>query len=876
MTSIKKKLSFRSSALADDTFEVVSFSGTEGLSRLYIFDISLVADSDEIELESVIQSRAKLTILRDDVNIVFHGILSVFEQMETAQGRTRYRAVLTPAFWRQTLTHHNQIFLDKTYPEIIEAALKDGGLTSLDYRFNLTGTYELHEYICQYNESHFNFISRLMEREGIYFYFEQGADSEKLIITDSSQLHSVMDAGMKMYYSQISGLDETSREEVIKSLICSQKILPARVLLKDYNYRKPLLDLAVEAPVSERGLGDVFIYGEHFSTPEEGNRLARVRAEELKCRGRVYLGESLIPYLRPGYIFELAGHNRNDFNISYLTTDISHNGDQSFMLTAGLDETATARELSPYYRNSFTAINSASQFRPERTTGKPRISGTINAQIDSEGSGQYAEIDREGRYKVRLPFDLSGSKEGKASSWLRMAQPYAAAGNETGMHFPLHKGTEVLLTFIDGDPDRPIISAAVPNPQFPSPINENNSSQSRIKTAGNNLFHMEDQQGGERILLHTPKANSWIRLGTPSDQPTLDQRVASLEQNVTNIGAKIFSNGGFSVEAAWENKLLYGQQFQFLLGSRNDVLLGTELAAKLAASFNICFGVAAELVFQNKILFSKGSSITHTKTNDLVASDSVEIKVGTDPKDIKEMAKWFWKGPIVAGLTAHFVTLVEGIISAESEDHRTGGAIAAAALASLAAIMTQIPLRGSWKEKDFFNFDDTSPYLSRVTLKKEFIDLNSPTIRVVAGELKQGEGEPKLEHGTAEIRADRSLTLSSSIVLIEAEDDPILPTTTVYEGGVLLRASKKINVISYDDDVNITSGKNKKVNIQAPDGIASIKSSKNTGLIADKNDVTLQGETVLLDAQNINLNAREEVNIFGNSVKVNGKFIKLA
>lgn len=517
MSTIGKKFSFTSAVLPEDTFDLVSFNGSEGLSRLYRFDVTLLADTDTLDLEQVIQSRATLKILRSDGDITFHGILSTFEQMETVGERTHYRAVLSPLFWRETLTHHNQIFLDKTSPQIIEAAMKDGGLTSLDFEFRLTGQYLPHEYVCQYNETHHSFISRLMEREGIYYYFEQGESSEKVIITDTGLLHSVMSEGEKLYYSPPSGLDEASREEVIKTLVCCQKMLPARVLLKDYNYRKPSLELTAEYKVSEKGLGDVYIYGEHFPTPEEGTRLAKLRAEALQCRARTFQGESLVPYLRPGYIFMLDGHNRNDFNSSYLTTDVTHKGKQSFLFTAGLDKNTTEHETSPYYHNSFTAISAESQFRPERTTDKPRFSGTMHAHIDAAGSGKYAEIDEYGRYKVRLPFDLNSPTGGKASSWIRMAQPYA--GDTHGMHFPLHKGTEVLLTFIDGDPDRPIIASAVPNPLTPSPVTSANATQSKIKSAGGNEMHMEDQEGTKRILLNSPEKNSWIRMGAPNDPP---------------------------------------------------------------------------------------------------------------------------------------------------------------------------------------------------------------------------------------------------------------------------------------------------------------------------------------------------------------------
>ena len=516
MPSAGKKFSFTSTALAHDSFDVVSFTGTEGLSRLYRFDITLVSENGEVDIDSVIKSRARLTILREYGDIAFNGILSGFEQLETVHGRTRYRAVLTPAFWRQTLTHHNQIFLDKTTPQIIEAAMKDAGLSSLDYEFRLTGQYDPHDYVCQYNESHFSFISRLMEREGIYYYFEQGSDNEKVIITDTALVHSVMDEGIKMHYSQPSGLNEAERDEVIQTMICSQKMLPAKVLLKNYDYHKPALDLAAESVVSPDGIGEVYVYGVKYSTPEEGERLAKVRAESLRCRAKIFQGESLVPYLRPGYVFSLEGHPRNDFNVSYLTTDITHHGDQNFMLSAGLAETGSTREKSSCYRNTFSAISSDIQFRPEQTSEKPRISGALYAHIDAEGTGQYAEIDEQGRYKVVLPFDLNNVKGGKASCWLRKAQPYT--GENHGMHFPLHKGTEVLLTFIDGDPDRPLITAAVSNLLTPSQVTAQNATQSRITTAGGNKLHFEDMVGSEQVLLSSPRAESMITMGAAPER----------------------------------------------------------------------------------------------------------------------------------------------------------------------------------------------------------------------------------------------------------------------------------------------------------------------------------------------------------------------
>jgi hypothetical protein len=195
-----------------------------------------------------------------------------------------------------------------------------------------------------------------------------------------------------------------------------------------------------------------------------------------------------------------------------------------------------------FYHNSFSAIPEDAQFRPERTAHKPKIAGTMHAHIDAEGSGEYAELDDHGRYKIRLPFDINDDHgDGKASAFVRMAQPYA--GTEHGMHFPLHKGTEVLLTFIDGDPDRPIIAGAVPNPDTMSPVTSANQSESVIKTAGDNKIRIEDRVGTERIIMETPTDNTWVRMGAPNDPPPPSDASASSGKKKEGAGIRRLAEG---------------------------------------------------------------------------------------------------------------------------------------------------------------------------------------------------------------------------------------------------------------------------------------------------------------------------------------------
>ncbi|MDM8555564.1 type VI secretion system tip protein TssI/VgrG [Desulfococcaceae bacterium HSG7] len=523
----QKKFDFVSSAMPKDTFAVAHFKGFEGFSICYEFEIMLVAADAEIDLTAVLEKPVTFTILRDDGDIPFHGILTQFEQLQNVDDFTFYRAVLVPKLWWLSLTHHNQIFLDKTVPEIIEDVLKDGGLSGNDFELKLQNSYPEWEFVCQYKESHLNFVSRWMEREGMYYYFEQTGDGEKVIITDTGMAHVGMAEGKTMTYSPPSGLDEPYREEVIHAFICRQKLLPKKLHIKDYNYRTPLVPLSAETPVLDQGRGEVHVYGEHFKTPAQGTSLAKIRAEELLSHEKRFIGESTIPYLRPGYRFDLERHYRDSFNQEYLTITLEHAGSQTGYLIAGIKKGLSEIEKRPYYRNSFVVIPAEVQYRHPKKSEKPLFSGVIHALIDAEGSGEYAQLDDQGRYKVILPFDLSGRREGKASHWIRMAQPYG--GENQGMHFPLHKHTEVLLTFIEGDPDRPIIASVAPNPETPGPVTSANQMKSIIKTGRgpkthsvgasletetaeflkDNFIELDDEEGKERIITHTP-GDLWL------------------------------------------------------------------------------------------------------------------------------------------------------------------------------------------------------------------------------------------------------------------------------------------------------------------------------------------------------------------------------
>jgi type VI secretion system VgrG family protein len=487
--------------LPEDTFNVISFSSDGGLNRCYRAEALLTSHTPDIDLDQLL--RAPVFAFSEGKRgsfITVRGHVAECEQQGAYRDSYYYRVVLVPKLWFLTRTSHNQIFLNKTVVQILEELLLDGGLLRDEFEFRLTGSYDkVWEYVCQYNESHFDFFSRWLEREGLYFYLESNDDLDKLIITDSVQLHQPPQADHPLHFRPDSGLEFSKGTSILNRFSAGCCQVPGKVTLKDYNYRHPSLDLTGSATIDTEGHGEVYLYGNHLQTPEESKRLAKVRAEAIACRKRVFSGSSNSFSLRPGALFTVQDHFRQEYNSTYLVIDILHEGHQPCLDCSSPDTVTAGEEKKPHYWNRFSAIPASAQYRALPSTTRPRFHGMLNAVIDAAGPGQQPELDEQGRYKVQLPFDLSGKPGGKASAWLRMAQPYA--GSEHGMHFPLKKGTEVLLTFIDGDPDRPIIAAAVPNPLNPSQITSKNATLAGFTTPGNGQIVSQNLPGRESITM---------------------------------------------------------------------------------------------------------------------------------------------------------------------------------------------------------------------------------------------------------------------------------------------------------------------------------------------------------------------------------------
>jgi type VI secretion system secreted protein VgrG len=545
----QRRFALTVSALAPDTFEVVSFSGHEALSTLYAFDLVLLSRrEDRVDPEAVIASPATFTLHGQDGAFAYHGLACSFEQTGQVDDFTFYRLRLVPRPHLLTLGENNRIFLDKPLNAFLEEIFRAEGLApGMDFEWRLAKSYPKWPHVSQFRETSFAFVSRWLERDGLYYFFEQGPSGARMVITDTKAAHQPLPGKTELRYQTPSGLvPEADLEAVFDFRRCLRPV-PASVLLADWNYETPSVDLKAQAPVLDVGRGAMRLFGDHFRTIQEGRDLAAIRAEELLCRRDVAEGSTSFPGLTAGRLFRLANHFQDSLNREYLVTAVRHEGRQFAFLTAGLG-LRHEPDGSPetYYRNAFHAIPSNVQFRPERATPWPRQEGLFSGVIDGAGSDKYAEVDEAGRYKVRLAYDRSGREGGKASMWLRLAQPYGGADH--GLHFPLHKGCEVVLACQDGDPDRPVILGSLPNPDHKSVVTSANQTRVNLETGGKNQIYFEDKEGSQRALLQSTTTQSFLRLGVPNDpfpdfEPETDEQ--KNEEGIQGLSLK--SPYGFQI-----------------------------------------------------------------------------------------------------------------------------------------------------------------------------------------------------------------------------------------------------------------------------------------------------------------------------------------
>ncbi|MEW5766830.1 MAG: type VI secretion system tip protein TssI/VgrG [bacterium] len=501
----------RSSSEADFTFEaqdysgelrVVSFSGSEGISSLFRFSLELASEDAEIDFETIVGKPAILTIYGEERERYVSGIVSRFEQNAVGARFTQYSAELVPAVWLLSYRYKCRIFQEKTVEEIITQVLEEAGIPSDRFRFSLQNQYQPCEYCVQYQESELNFISRLMEEEGIFYFFEHTDSGHVLVMADSDSVHVPIESPDTVIFHEPRG--GVPSEEHVSEWSYSEEVRPGAVMLRDFNFQQPTLDLQKTADAGRDTALEIYHYPGEYQTAEAGQNLAAIQLEEFQASRQIGAGSSVCRRFLPGFRFTLDQHPRASFNQEYLLTSVSHTGSQPQVL-----EEEAGGGGGAVYENQFGVIPYSTPYRPSRTTPKPRVQGTQTAIVVGP-SGEEIYTDEHGRVKVQFHWDREGQNDENSSCWIRVSQLWAGA-NWGAMWIP-RIGHEVIVDFLEGDPDRPIITGRVYHgdnrPPYPLPDEKTKGtikSDSSLGGGGSNEIRFEDKKGSEEVYIHAQK-----------------------------------------------------------------------------------------------------------------------------------------------------------------------------------------------------------------------------------------------------------------------------------------------------------------------------------------------------------------------------------
>ncbi|MCX9156610.1 type VI secretion system tip protein TssI/VgrG [Niveibacterium sp. 24ML] len=486
-----------------------SMQGHEEIGRLFEYQVTVLSPKNQLELDDLIGKTVTVKLRTDEgTTREFSGFVTAMAQTGIEGRFHRYQLTVRPWAWLMSRTADCKIFQQKSVPEIIKAVFADHAVA--DVEFSLSETYRTREYCVQYRESDLGFICRLMEQEGIYFYFKHTGGRHKMVVTDSYAGHQPSPRFETVEFVPHSerGIESQSG---LRAWRLSREIQPSRYVVADFDFTKPRANLLALKDGTLPGNHaqsnhEVFDYPGEYDERSEGERLARVRIEELRHQHEVCSGSGNVRGLGSGALFKLAEHPRADQNREYLILSasyaIEHAGHES------VDADGDRFEVS------ITAIPSRQPFHPARVTPKPFVQGPQTAIVVGP-SGDEIYTDKYGRVKVKFHWDRYTKGDQNSSCWIRVSHPWA--GNKWGMIAIPRIGQEVIVEFLEGDPDRPIITGRVYNDvQMPPYALPENMTQTGIKTRSSkaspddkkecfNEIRFEDKKGSEQIFIHAEK-----------------------------------------------------------------------------------------------------------------------------------------------------------------------------------------------------------------------------------------------------------------------------------------------------------------------------------------------------------------------------------
>lgn len=493
------QLNLQIDGLGPDRLRAFSLDGEEGISQPFHFSISCLAQAGYVPDVELVGRHATLTITPEGGHK--RTICGLVERMTVGAPQmydeAQVEVCLGPHLSRLRLGRRSEVYgtvdpvsVDDVLRLALDGRLQKGALAEdgddrqQPFDLRLRHSYPKKPHITQFRETDLDFLSRLAEHWGIGYFFEHHDEHDRVVFFDDPVFLPLLEDPSAIIWSPMGPSDALEVPDSIQRICATYVQIPNQVVLKDYAPQTPLAPLFTSAVADPAGLGNVVGDNENFQTKEEGEFLARVRAEELRCRKVVFSGDSSVARFSAGSVFTLEGHTQAAWNRRYLLVRVRHQARLGKPGILGEGAVEPSSPEKPYgYRNAFEAIPLDPQvpFRPALRTPRPRAYGLLYGRVESPLDGNKdPHLNTEGSYRVRLPIDLSGAPSGQASRWVRKAEAYSGGGS--GMHFPLPPGTDVVLSCVNGDPDHLVIVGAPPSADNPSVVTQAVGNLNRIVT----------------------------------------------------------------------------------------------------------------------------------------------------------------------------------------------------------------------------------------------------------------------------------------------------------------------------------------------------------------------------------------------------------